>query len=145
MSWNEAMYTWKILSMGYKVKFCVGTSIILELIKRVPSGSVGHKLYIDNFFATCSLLDILEKRKILAAGTIWNPPLPIDEAMRKKGRGCVEQVSRHRKVIFTKLYDNTGILSIELCLNWRYRQSSALWKKGKSVYWTWQTWRRTDV
>ncbi|XP_017467392.1 PREDICTED: piggyBac transposable element-derived protein 3-like [Rhagoletis zephyria] len=61
-------------------------SITLQLLKRVPQDSTGHQVYTDNFFTTYSLLEILEKRKILAAGTIRinrfrNPPLSTDAVM----------------------------------------------------------------
>ncbi|XP_017468501.1 PREDICTED: piggyBac transposable element-derived protein 3-like [Rhagoletis zephyria] len=47
-----------------------GASITLQLLKRVPQDSTGHQVYTDNFFTAYSLLEILGKRKILAAGTI---------------------------------------------------------------------------
>ncbi|XP_036320015.1 piggyBac transposable element-derived protein 3-like [Rhagoletis pomonella] len=96
-------------------KLGFGASITLQLLKRVPQDSAGHQVYTDNFFTTYSLLEIFEKRKILAAGTIRinrfrNPPLSTDAVMRKKGRGCAEQVaSRDGKVIVTKWFDNKGV------------------------------------
>lgn len=85
-----------------------GSAVVLELAKRIPMQSKGHKLYFDNYFPSFQLFEILLDRGIYAAGTVRsnrfsNPPLPDQKVLSKRGRGSASECcSENGKVIFTR-------------------------------------------
>lgn len=89
-----------------------GSTIVLELAKRIPADAKGHKLYFDNYFPSFQLFELLHNRGICAAGTVrvnrfGNPPLPDAKSMAKRGRGSSAQCwSDNGQVIFTRWFDN---------------------------------------
>lgn len=80
----------KLTNLGF------GASMVLQLAERIPSAARGHALYFDNYFTSYQLLEILREKRIIAAGTMRvsrfaNPQFREDDAMRKDGRGSVDQ------------------------------------------------------
>lgn len=90
--------------------FGAGATMVLYLANRIDRS--GHKLFFDNYFSTFQLFEILAQKKIYAAGTIRmdrfaKPPFTKDSEMKKKGRGCSEEVvSANGSVTCVKWYDN---------------------------------------
>lgn len=90
--------------------FGSGATMVLHLANRIDRS--GHKLFFDNYFSTFPLFQILAQKKIYAAGTIRldrfsKPPFSADSIMKKKGRGCSEEViSSDGSVVCVKWYDN---------------------------------------
>lgn len=90
--------------------FGSGATMVLHLANRIDRS--GHKLFFDNYFSTFQLFEILAQKKIYAAGTIRidrfaKPPFTKDSEMKKKGRGCSEEVvSANGSVTCVKWYDN---------------------------------------
>lgn len=84
--------------------------MVLHLANRIERS--GHKLFFDNYFSTFPLFEILAQKQIYAAGTVRldrfsKPPFSSDSDMKKKGRGCSEEVvSGDKKVVCVKWYDN---------------------------------------
>lgn len=65
-----------------------------HLCQRVPTSN--HKLYFDNYFTTCNLLEILTDKKILAAGTVEStvlltPPLETEKQIKRTKERKVKQ------------------------------------------------------
>lgn len=91
-------------------KFGSGATMVLHLANRI-NGS-GHKLFFDNYFSTFPLFQILAQKEIYAAGTVRldrfsKPPFSTDSEMKKKGRGCSEEVvSSDGSVVCVKWFDN---------------------------------------
>lgn len=69
-------------------------------------------MFFDNYFSTFPLFEILARKQIYAAGTVRldrfsKPPFSSDSEMKKKGRGCSEEVvSSNGSVTCVKWYDN---------------------------------------
>lgn len=40
-------------------KYGFRAAVVLEVIKRIPRENIGHKLFMDNFFTTYPLLEVL--------------------------------------------------------------------------------------
>lgn len=84
--------------------------MVLHLANRIDRP--GHKLFFDNYFSTFPVFEILLQKQILAAGTVRldrfsKPPFSPDNEMKKKGRGCSEEVvSSGGSVVCVKWYDN---------------------------------------
>lgn len=97
-----------------------GSSIVLHLCKRIPSTSVGHNLFFDNYFPSYQLFEILKERKINAAGTIRvnrfaSPRLPSEKEMKSNGRGySAECIDSKDEVVITRWYDNKVV---NMCSN----------------------------
>lgn len=90
--------------------FGSGATMVLHLANRIDKS--GHKLFFDHYFSTFPLFKILAQKKIYAAGTVRldrfsKPPFSADAEMKKKGRGCSEEVvSSDGSVVCVKWYDN---------------------------------------
>lgn len=90
--------------------FGLGATMVLHLADRIDKP--GHKLFFDNYFSTFPLFEILGQKEIHAAGTVRldrfsKPPFSTDNEMKKKGRGCSEEVvSSNGSVVCVKWYDN---------------------------------------
>lgn len=90
--------------------FGSGATMVLHLANRIDRS--GHKLFFDNYFSTFQLFEILAQKQIYAAGTVRldrfsKPPFSSDSEMKKRGRGCSEEVvSTNGSVVVVKWYDN---------------------------------------
>ncbi|XP_037048670.1 piggyBac transposable element-derived protein 2-like, partial [Bradysia coprophila] len=90
--------------------FGSGATMVLHLANRIERS--GHKLFFDNYFSSFQLFEVLAQKKIYAAGTIRldrfaKPPFSSDSDMKKKIRGCSEEVvSSDRRVTCVKWFDN---------------------------------------
>lgn len=90
--------------------FGSGATMVLHLSNRIQNS--GHKLFFDNYFSSFPLFEVLAQKKIYAAGTIRldrfaKPPFSSDSEMKKKNRGCAEEVtSADRSVACVKWFDN---------------------------------------
>lgn len=90
--------------------FGSGATMVLHLANRIDRP--GHKLFFDNYFSTFPIFEILAQKKIYAAGTVRldrfsKPPFSSDVEMKKKGRGCFEElVSSNGSVVCVKWCDN---------------------------------------
>lgn len=90
--------------------FGSGATMVLHLANRI--NKPGHKLFFDNYFSTFPVFEILAQKQIYAAGTVRldrfsKPPFSSDADMKKKGRGCSEEVvSSNGSVVCVKWYDN---------------------------------------
>jgi hypothetical protein len=74
------------LGNGDVAKF--GASVVLP----------GHHIFMDNYFTTYHILELLKTKGMNAAGTIWvnsfnKPPLFSDPVMQKKRRGYSDKVT----------------------------------------------------
>ncbi|RXN27706.1 piggyBac transposable element-derived 3-like protein [Labeo rohita] len=89
-------------------------AVFTHLCQRIQAPN--HKIYFDNYFTTCNLLEALAEKKIHAAGTarvcrFANPPLKPDKEMSKKERGNHDEVqSRDGKVVLVKCVDNCSVV-----------------------------------
>lgn len=90
--------------------FGLGATMVLHLASRIDRR--GHKLFFDNYFSSFPLFQILDQKKIYAAGTVRldrfaKPPFSSDNEMKKKGRGSSEEViSEDGSVTCVKWFDN---------------------------------------
>lgn len=90
--------------------FGSGATMVLHLANRIDRR--GHKLFFDNYFSTFPLFEILSQKHIYAAGTVRlnrfsQPPFSPDSEMKKRGRGCSEEVvSSDGAVVCVKWFDN---------------------------------------
>lgn len=86
------------------------STMVLHLSNRI--NRPGHKLFFDNYFSTFPVFEVLAQKKIYATGTVRldrfsKPPFSSDSEMKKKGRGCSEElVSSNGSVVCVKWYDN---------------------------------------
>jgi Transposase IS4 len=91
-------------------KFGLGASVVLHLSQRLTN--LGHQIFMDNFFTTYQILEVLKAVGTNAAGTIRvnrfnKPPFLSDPVMKKKGRGFSDEVtSLDEKIVLVKWLDN---------------------------------------
>jgi Transposase IS4 len=91
-------------------KYGHGASVVLHLSQRLTKP--GHQIYMDNFFTTYQVLELLKAKEINAAGTIRvnrfnKPPILSDQVMKKKRRGFSDEVtSLDEKIVLVKWLDN---------------------------------------
>lgn len=101
------------LSEYIRKTFGFGAAVVLHLAQRIKAP--GHKVFFDNYFTSYTLLEILKKKSINAAGTarinrFMKPPFQEDKEFRKLTRGSFDELSdREQNVVIVKWLDNKPI------------------------------------
>jgi Transposase IS4 len=57
-----------VINQEITQKFGFGKAVVLHMAKRIANP--GHKLYVDNYFSTYQVFEVLKELKINAAGTL---------------------------------------------------------------------------
>ncbi|KAJ8387597.1 hypothetical protein AAFF_G00152930 [Aldrovandia affinis] len=115
-----------------------GAAVILHLSPRICDPN--HKLYMDNYFMTYNVLEVLAEKKINAAGTAQacrfaKPPLMDDKAMLKEERGNYDQVtSIDGKIALVKWFDNRPVLLASYFVGVGDTDEVVRWDKKEKVY-----------
>lgn len=118
--------------------FC--SAIVLHLSQRIPMNEINHKLYFDNFFSSYACFEVLLDRNILGAGTIRvnrfkDPPMLPAKEFESKGRGFAQDViSRDKKVIVTKWYDNKTVHLASNFVGIGQSDIARRWDKKEKIY-----------
>jgi hypothetical protein len=84
------------LDNGDVAKFGFGASVVIHLSQRLSTP--GHQIFMDNYFTTYQILELLKTKGMNAAGTIREKrfnklPLLSDPVMKKRERGYSDEVT----------------------------------------------------
>lgn len=92
----------------------LGGKVVLKLPDSLYPGS---SIYVDRYFTSVLLLDLLLNRELHVTGTLMKNKVPkhiqlkSDAEMRQEGRGSIDQVVRgDKKISLLKWFYNKGVL-----------------------------------
>ncbi|GBL80675.1 hypothetical protein AVEN_225328-1 [Araneus ventricosus] len=117
----------------------LGGKIALKLSDSLQPWS---SIYVDRYFTSELLFDILLNREVFATGTLMKNKVPkltelqTDRDMKRNGRGSVDQIVRNdKRCCLVKWFDNRGVLLLstesgklpmEKCSRWSKKEKKIL-------------------
>ena len=114
----------------------IGGKAVMKLTRNLPPGMT---IYMDRFFTSTSLLDLLHSEaECQATGTVRKSKIPVDSKLKqdkvleKEGRGAIDQsVRSDGQISIIKWFDNKpvvvlsskeGSIPIDKCSRWRKKE-----------------------
>ncbi|GBM29756.1 PiggyBac transposable element-derived protein 1 [Araneus ventricosus] len=113
----------------------LGGKIALKLSDSLQPWS---SFYVDRYFTSELLFDILLNREVFATGTLMKNKVPkltelqTDRYMKRNGRGSVDQIVRNdKRCCLVKWFDNRGVLLLSTKSGKLPMEKCSLWSKKK--------------
>lgn len=116
----------------------LGASVVLHLTDCLKSK--GHKIFIDNYFTSYNLIEILDQKQMYCTGTVrlnrfCNPPLSTDAELKRSGRGSSDEVVSKDGVIgLVKWLDSKSVVLASNCITIGETDFVQRWDKTNKRY-----------